>query len=103
MEPPATNTPYAPPTMPQEAPPAPRYAPPQCGARCRDGHACKAPALLWKRRCRMHGGGSTGARTPEGRAKVLACLAAGRARQLARRTGATDRHEAPRADELAAG
>lgn len=47
---------------------------PRCGARTRAGHPCKAPAL-WiagaagprNGRCRMHGGLSTGPRTPEGR------------------------------------
>ncbi len=51
---------------------------PACGAKCRDGHACKAPAMLDIKygcfvsngRCRNHGGLSTGARTPEGKAKV---------------------------------
>ena len=51
---------------------------PACGATCRDGHACKAPAMLEQMygceirngRCRNHGGLSTGARTPEGKAKV---------------------------------
>lgn len=46
---------------------------PLCGARCRDGHPCKAKAVLDKRdrplngRCRMHGGLSTGAKSEEGR------------------------------------
>ncbi len=45
-----------------------------CGARCRDGHACNAPANGRGGRCRRHGGASTGARTPEGRARALAAL-----------------------------
>lgn len=52
----------------------PKRARPRCGARCRDGHSCQAPAV-WDRergeirngRCRMHGGLSTGPRTEEGR------------------------------------
>lgn len=47
---------------------------PQCGARCRDGHECKAKAVVNPKtdkpingRCRMHGGLSTGARTAEGK------------------------------------
>ena len=75
------GTPCDPARMPQEAVPRARYVPPQCGARCRDGHPCKAATMLWKSRCRMHGGASTGPRTPEGKAKALACLAAGRARR----------------------
>lgn len=41
---------------------------PRCGARTRraDGRPCQAPAVRGKRRCRMHGGLSTGPRTPEG-------------------------------------
>ena len=46
----------------------------RCGAKCRDGHACRAPAV-WdytrnrpkNGRCRMHGGLSTGPKTPEGK------------------------------------
>jgi hypothetical protein len=51
----------------------------RCGARCRDGHACVATPV-WHRdaptarngRCRMHGGLSTGPRTPEGKERVRA-------------------------------
>ena len=52
---------------------------PRCGARCRDGHPCVAP-VVWnageapRRRCRMHGGLSTGPRTPEGRARSLVAI-----------------------------
>ena len=50
---------------------------PFCGARCRDGRPCRARAV-WlvgeskprNGRCRMHGGLSTGPRTPEGRAAI---------------------------------
>jgi hypothetical protein len=31
-------------------------ASPRCGARTRDGHACRSPAVRGKNRCRMHGG-----------------------------------------------
>src|SRR5215207_3288739 len=40
-------------------------ASPRCGARRRDGQPCRAPAMP-NGRCRMHGGPSTGPRTPEG-------------------------------------
>ncbi len=51
---------------------------PECGAKCRDGHACKAPAVLdltyrcavRNGRCRNHGGLSTGPRTPGGKDRV---------------------------------
>ena len=55
---------------------------PRCGAkRKRDGKPCEAP-VVWdverdaprNGRCRMHGGASTGPKTPEGRARALANL-----------------------------
>ena len=56
---------------------------PPCGARCRDGHPCEASAV-WcaatgaarNGRCRLHGGLSTGPRTPDGRARVAAATRA---------------------------
>jgi len=41
---------------------------PRCGAKTRLGKECKAPAMR-NGRCRMHGGSSTGPRTPEGLAR----------------------------------
>jgi len=41
-------------------------AAPRCGARTRAGCSCRQPAMA-NGRCRMHGGLSTGPRTPEGR------------------------------------
>ena len=38
---------------------------PRCGAKTRSGTPCKAPAMA-NGRCRMHGGKSTGPRTPKG-------------------------------------
>ncbi|EAQ05380.1 HGGxSTG domain-containing protein [Yoonia vestfoldensis] len=43
-----------------------------CGAKTRAGTPCKNPAVTGKARCRMHGGKSTGAKTPEGRARLSA-------------------------------
>lgn len=72
----------------------PRHRRRRCGARCRDGHPCAAPVASYRdgdgrlcvaRRCRCHGGLSTGPRTAEGRARSLAALARGRATQTARR------------------
>lgn len=37
---------------------------PRCGAKTRKGTPCKAPAMA-NGRCRMHGGKSTGPKTPE--------------------------------------
>lgn len=34
----------------------PMLASPRCGARTRSSSACRAPAVLGKTRCRMHGG-----------------------------------------------
>lgn len=46
-----------------------------CGARRRrDGQPCTALSVPGKRRCKWHGGCSTGPRTPEGMAKVAANL-----------------------------
>jgi len=42
-----------------------------CGARTRAGHPCRGPAMA-NGRCRMHGGPSTGPRTPEGLARLRA-------------------------------
>ncbi len=39
---------------------------PRCGAKTRNGHPCAQPAMRNRRRCRFHGGLSTGPRTPEG-------------------------------------
>ncbi|MHB0770528.1 HGGxSTG domain-containing protein [Bradyrhizobium sp. 5.13L] len=41
------------------------WASPRCGARTRGGHACQAPAMRGKTRCRMHGGGR-GCGAPKG-------------------------------------
>ena len=55
----------------------PKRERPRCGAKTRAGGTCKAPALPEKERCRMHGGLSTGPKTPEGKARTLAALKAG--------------------------
>ena len=43
-----------------------------CGARTRRGTACQKPPLNGKTRCRLHGGLSTGPKTPEGKARIAA-------------------------------
>ncbi len=51
-----------------------------CGARRRrDGQPCEALSVPGKRRCKWHGGCSTGPRTPEGKARALANLRHGKA------------------------
>lgn len=46
----------------------------KCGARTQVGHPCRGRAIPGKRRCKWHGGSSTGPRTAEGRARALANL-----------------------------
>jgi hypothetical protein len=53
----------------------------QCQAkRHRDGQPCQAKSEPGKRRCRFHGGRSTGPKTPEGKARALANLRQNRER-----------------------
>lgn len=47
------------------------------GKRRRDGQPCQALSVPGKRRCKWHGGASTGPKTPEGKAKALANLRKG--------------------------
>src|SRR5271166_1563680 len=85
----------APPAHPTADPPPtkkPRGNPtlhlvPRCGARTRAGCPCRAPAVRGKRRCRMHGGRSTGPRTPKGLEDMRA------ARTIHGRAGAGPRAE----------
>ena len=44
----------------------------RCGAKTRDGWMCQNPAIGGRTRCKLHGGRSTGPRTPEGKARVAA-------------------------------
>ena len=50
----------------------PEWAGERCGARTKAGAPCQRPAVKRTGRCARHGGRSTGARTPEGRAKLRA-------------------------------
>ncbi len=43
---------------------------PRCGAKTREGTACKAPAVSGKKRCRMHGG-AKGSGAPIGNKNAL--------------------------------
>lgn len=56
----------------------------RCGARCRtkDGAPCEAPRVKGKRRCKLHGGLSTGPTTDAGRARARAALEVVNARRL---------------------
>jgi len=55
-----------------------------CNARTRRGTRCNKPALPGKLRCNLHGGLSTWARTPEGRARQIEARTAGRRRWVER-------------------
>jgi hypothetical protein len=57
-----------------------------CGARKKTGERCRCKALHRGSKCKFHGGFSTGAKTPEGKAKSIAALRAGQARWIARKT-----------------
>lgn len=46
-----------------------RMSKPTCKARTRRGTVCMCKPEPGKRRCRLHGGKSTGPRTPEGKAQ----------------------------------
>jgi hypothetical protein len=43
-----------------------------CLAKTRQGTPCQKPPLNGKTRCRLHGGLSTGPKTPEGKARIVA-------------------------------
>lgn len=42
----------------------------KCGAKTRKGSPCRNESEPGKRRCKFHGGKSTGAKTPEGKARI---------------------------------
>ncbi len=48
-----------------------------CGAKNRRGLPCQCKLLLRGNKCKFHGGMSTGAKTPEGKARSLAALREG--------------------------
>ena len=49
-----------------------------CGARKKTGERCRSKLLLRGSKCKFHGGLSTGAKTPEGKARSIAAMLAGR-------------------------
>ena len=51
-------------------PPGDYMTAPRCGAKNRRGMSCQCPAMRGRRRCRLHGGKSTGPRTAEGLERV---------------------------------
>lgn len=44
----------------------------RCGAKTRKGAPCQCKPEPGSKRCRFHGGASTGPKTPEGRARIAA-------------------------------
>lgn len=54
----------------ERLPIVPKDQRPLCGARCRSGQPCQARCVLHKKRCRLHGGLSSGPKTAEGRARI---------------------------------
>jgi hypothetical protein len=48
-----------------------------CGAKNRRGLPCQCKKLLRGKKCKFHGGMSTGPKTPEGKAKALEAMRAG--------------------------
>ena len=48
----------------------PMLSSPRCGAKTRNGDACRSPAVAGKRRCRMHGG-AAGSGAPRGNTNAL--------------------------------
>ena len=42
----------------------------ECGARTRKGYPCRLPSKPGRRRCKFHGGMSTGPKTEEGKARI---------------------------------
>lgn len=69
---------------------------PRCGATCkRTGQPCRGAAMP-NGRCRLHGGTSTGARTPDGKARCQAAPRKHGERDAAARASATQRGAARR-------
>jgi len=50
---------------------------PICGALKKNGQRCRSKKLHRGKKCRFHGGLSTGARTPEGKQKAIAAMREG--------------------------
>lgn len=53
-----------------DANPLPKRDRPTCGAKTRTGQACQMKVVPGKKRCRLHGGLSTGPKTKAGRARI---------------------------------
>lgn len=69
-----------------------RYHPKRvCGARKKTGERCRSKSLHRGGKCKFHGGLSTGARTPEGKARAIAAMQAGRAKWKAETLHASHR------------
>jgi hypothetical protein len=67
----AINASVAPPESPHATPIGTKAT---CDARTREGGSCQCKKLLRGRRCKFHGGSSTGPRTTDGKARSAANL-----------------------------
>jgi len=67
-----------------------------CGAITRRGGRCARQPAAGRRRCKRHGGASSGPRTPAGKAAAIAAATAGRRRWLQRMRAAKARGEIAR-------
>ena len=67
------------------APPGPAWRI-TCGAKTRNGTPCRAKSLPGKQRCKWHGGCSTGPKSEAGKARAIANLRRGPAREVAEQT-----------------
>lgn len=65
---------------------------PMCGAKTRKGTPCKARPIPGRARCKLHGGCSTGPKTAEGRARIVAAQRARWAAYAAERAGIIAEH-----------
>ena len=70
----------------------------RCNARTRKGTPCRCLSEPGKARCKFHGGMSTGARTPEGKARIAEAQHRRWERWRAERKAVSDRSTHPRED-----
>ena len=79
-------------------PDQPRQHASNCGAkRHRDGRPCQAKGEPGKRRCRFHGGKSTGPKTEEGKARARANLLRGRVELTRKPMSSNEESDSPKA------
>ncbi|MEW9919357.1 HGGxSTG domain-containing protein [Marimonas sp. MJW-29] len=67
--------------------PLPKKKRPDCSAKTRSGTLCKAKVVPGKKRCRLHGGLSTGPKSKEGRERIAQAQRQRHARSSKRKSG----------------